>query len=213
MPLVTINGELYHYGVKGMKWGRRKASYDSSPVGNAKRKMVEAKKAKKAANREYSKSFNKATTLWGAYGPNSKKYTDDLVRTAENANKADKAYLAAKKSYKKAKSDAKINKKIAAEERDIAFYGKEGVKFQNAVKANANATAAVAAASLIHRTGKYAVSKLAEDPRYGKGAVNAVSLLGGAAYAGLAYSTIKTQYELAKSNDRVNAYNEDKKKK
>lgn len=31
MALVTINGELYHYGVPGMRWGRRKARGHAGP--------------------------------------------------------------------------------------------------------------------------------------------------------------------------------------
>lgn len=42
--------ELKHYGVPGMKWGRRKATDSSSPKANYKRKIKQAKEDYKQAN-------------------------------------------------------------------------------------------------------------------------------------------------------------------
>ena len=41
---IVANGELYHYGVKGMKWGVRK-KYDYTDVDRKRDAMKSAKKA------------------------------------------------------------------------------------------------------------------------------------------------------------------------
>ena len=48
--------ELYHHGVKGMRWGHRK----SQPVSGSRGRMQSAKADYKSAKKTYNKSFNKA---------------------------------------------------------------------------------------------------------------------------------------------------------
>lgn len=100
---VIVNGELYHHGVKGMKWGVRKKRPES-----AERAALRSAKAKyKAANKEYSRSFDKASARSIAgYSPikkhrvsNTKRW-NDVAKKAESANAAEKEYKDAKKAYK-----------------------------------------------------------------------------------------------------------------
>lgn len=114
----TVEDELYHYGVPGMKWGVRKRTY-ASDVSAAKSKM-------KAAKKDWDKSFNKAyNKSVSAYSP-VKKHREanderwkDVSKKADAYTQAKKEYKIAKKSYKElVKSEAK---KIRAGE---SFMGK-----------------------------------------------------------------------------------------
>lgn len=148
--------ELYHYGVKGMKWGRRKVRGHAGPgryatkkrqlagdkkdlealnkgqhlstgltkkrqaafdardraalekrIESAKANMKNAKQAKKAANKEYSKAFNKSSSLYGAFGPGNKDRHQRTYDLGKKANAADMKYKTAKQQYKTAKKNQK----------------------------------------------------------------------------------------------------------
>ena len=75
--------ELYHHGVKGMKWGHRK----SLPTSSLRNQVDSTKTTYKNAKKAYNKSFNDAR--W--------------AKTLVDANKLDSA----KTDYKKAKSERK----------------------------------------------------------------------------------------------------------
>lgn len=100
MSLVTINGELYHYGVKGMKWGRRKGrkNYASTGIRSAiarrQNEKVDASFDDWKKNSELKKTAIEA----------GKKA--NLDRMAYEKNKSDKvlksAYKQSSKEYKKA---------------------------------------------------------------------------------------------------------------
>lgn len=106
--------ELMHYGVKGMRWGHRKAP-----------EVVAARQAYKKANREYSKSFNKAyNRAHQAYSFSKKKREANEARWNDAWEKG-QAANAAKKAYKQAKVTAKTK---ARAERALAKIEKRKAK-------------------------------------------------------------------------------------
>lgn len=68
---------------------------------SAKKDMDKAKKAYKIANKQYSKDFNKSSTLLGAWGPGNKERHHKAYESAVAANKAEAVYKKAKAKYKK----------------------------------------------------------------------------------------------------------------
>lgn len=50
-----MNNELYHYGVPGMKWGKRKASYTSNHRSTKKSKKTNVKRSVRRAQEKYNK--------------------------------------------------------------------------------------------------------------------------------------------------------------
>ena len=125
---------IEHYGVLGMKWGRRKAA----PMSSAYTKMKTAKGAYKQAKKAYSKSFDKSygyssRHMTGQF-TNKKKKAESNKRwdeTYKKSNQVDKAkteYKQAKKEYKqtdeyKAKRNKAIKVGVAAVGTAVAAYG------------------------------------------------------------------------------------------
>lgn len=90
--------ELYHHGIKGMKWGVRKfqQKYDE-----LEQKKAAYKKAKKAYNKSFNKAYNRAAA---AYSPIKKHRQNNDKRWNDVTNKATKLDTA-KKDYKNAKKE------------------------------------------------------------------------------------------------------------
>lgn len=86
--------ELYHYGVKGMKWGVRR-NRDNDAVASARQSYKNAKQEFKTARKEYSRTAN---TNFGVQGLKR-------VTAAKNkAQDADMKLLEAKAQYKASKA-------------------------------------------------------------------------------------------------------------
>lgn len=126
--------ELYHYGVKGMRWGHRKKQLPTSST----RKNFDSTKAEyKSAKKAYSKSFNNAyNKSIAAYSPSKKQRqrNDERWEKAwDDAGKLDDAKIA----YKKAKHERK--KAISESYRDIHKNSSLGEKlmYNNATRKKA----------------------------------------------------------------------------
>lgn len=96
--------ELYHHGVKGMKWGVRKKR-ESATFKDYRSKKAAYKQAKRDYNKSFNKAYNKASA---AYSPFKKhrqandERWNDVYDKAKAADKAQKAYKQAKKVRKDA---------------------------------------------------------------------------------------------------------------
>lgn len=109
--------ELMHYGVPGMKWGKRKARPQSD--------VRTARKAYRQANREYNRAFDKAyNRSIAGLSPIKKHRQANDARWEDAANKAQAANKA-KAAYKKAKATAKAKAKA---ERALAKIEKQNKK-------------------------------------------------------------------------------------
>lgn len=103
------NNELYHFGVKGMRWGiRRYQNSDGSltaagkkrysdDINDAYNKMKDAKVNRKNAALEFNKAYNKYSMVM-----TDKNYKDMMSKND--------SYVKAKDAYKKAKLDYKVKK-------------------------------------------------------------------------------------------------------
>lgn len=121
---------LMHYGVKGMKWGVRRATPQLAT--SSTRKRVDSTKADyKSAKKAYNKSFNKAYNYsqvhpFAAYGKGKKRAEvdrrwDDAIDKADAMNKAKSDYKQAKKERKQEIRDTyrDIDRKTSLGERFV----------------------------------------------------------------------------------------------
>ena len=99
----TNPDELYHFGVKGMKWGHRK----SLPTSSLRNQVESAKTTYKNAKKAYNKSFNDAYKHRAeaySFSKERRKANDARwAKTQVDANKLNSA----KADYKKAKLERK----------------------------------------------------------------------------------------------------------
>ena len=105
----NYSDELYHHGVKGMKWGHRTAH----PVSETRAAFDSAKAEKKSASKAYNKAFNKASANpangWTKKG---QKKWEDVSDKAKALGEANKNFNSAKAKRTKAidNAQAKVDK-------------------------------------------------------------------------------------------------------
>ena len=141
----THTDELYHHGVPGMKWGRRKAV----PMSAGEARVASAKAAYKSAKKQYNTDFNKSSTLLGAYGPGNKARHQKTHDSAVQLNKAKAVYKNAKVNLKKS---------------NVKAYSKAMDK-ASAMADKADAQE-LKAKELYKKTGKNAISRVINNARY-----------------------------------------------
>lgn len=98
--------ELMHYGVLGMKWGKRKAVPTSSTASKVQSTKAQYKQAKKDYNKAYNKAYSYSSRHTIGQFTNKKKKAESNRRWNDAYDKAN-AVEKAKTDYKQAKTERK----------------------------------------------------------------------------------------------------------
>lgn len=126
---ILVDGELYHYGIKGMKWGIRK----KRPENEVDRLRADRRSAKKEFDRSFNKAYNRSIA---AYSP-IKKHREANARRWQDATNKAKVYEKANKAYKTAKkAQTKAIKEKTQEFNKNASFG-EKIMYNNATRKRA----------------------------------------------------------------------------
>lgn len=122
---IIVDGELYHYGTLGMKWGKRKKSSVSTKVKNA---VSNRAKKHSEANRERDENTKKATDRVGVAGVALRTYASTNVKfraksfLAKTINSAANAYINSDKGNYYTKQGAHYARKSAIAGLSISTY-------------------------------------------------------------------------------------------
>ena len=117
--ILTSNGELYHWGIKGMKWGQRRYQNKDGSLTAAGRKrysddpkVAESKAAVKRANADRKKAFDEYAKAYNKYYmmPTNKNYKR-LNETTDNLKKAESSLKSTKFKYGVDKEAARLREK------------------------------------------------------------------------------------------------------
>lgn len=125
--IYTVDGkefELQHYGVKGMKWGVRKAREEYKKLDQAKGQYKHAKKAYDRSFSYYYKNSKQGLSLNRAKRVENNERFKDSMRDAKRLNETKKAYKEQKKAVRKnAPVAAKLERGAKAVGRGLAVVG------------------------------------------------------------------------------------------
>ena len=164
--LVNVD-ELAHYGVPGMKWGKRMRT--TTPLINKKLhkrknmtpeelKVAQAKDNYVNAKKQYGRNMAKSSTLYGAWGPGNKERHERTYKSAVKATKAENAYKQAKTDLTK----SRVKSYRDADKRANQLY-------------NAGDKEMAKARELYKKTGKNTVSRIINNIKGNSAAVKAYS--------------------------------------
>ena len=187
------NEELKHYGVLGMKWGKRRAQRYEAQA-NRLTSKIDAKKSegKKLTVRD-GNMLMKAASL----NSRAKDFRSDKTVTwrqsNKNASKARTEALREGKEYNKElriknKKD-KLNAMIEDNDKRVGSHGKTKVKVANTVAILATINGMSLANKLISRAGGKAIRSMRSNSKYSDAQLKAVA---GASLAAMAGVTIKS---------------------
>ena len=116
--IITNGGELYHYGVLGMKWGVRRALHKQSTNERLKKKAlnydrksaINTKKAEKRHAEEDLGNANKAATKAAQYNKKSAELKKKALKTDDEFKRSVYESKAEKAKYKATKTQMKANR-------------------------------------------------------------------------------------------------------
>ena len=118
--------ELYHFGVRGMRWGVRRAS-TSADVSKLSKKIT-------TKVGDLDKNSRKLSEMASKYKPKIDKYTEKGQKFHEKYNKAE-AHALTEFGYAKARS---MQKKTAKAEHKATVYTKKVAKIEKKITNNEN---------------------------------------------------------------------------
>lgn len=130
--IVSEERYLAHYGIPGMKWGKRKAM----PVSATRSNFDRRKEAYKMAKKQYNKDFNSAFNKNSPFSLSKKRRESNTQRWEKTADSAD-ALNKAQAAYKKAKKDRKQKMKSAYKEINKTSNFLEKVVYNSATRKKA----------------------------------------------------------------------------